>query len=106
MHRDLEAVVAADEECRSRLTLAESRRERDIAAARATCDAAIEQRRAAAIASLEQELAAIRAGGDARVAEVRQKQTAYLAALAKRGEDQFDLAVQRYLSIVGATVKP
>ena len=100
MHPDLEAVIAADEECRSRVTLAESRREREIAAARAQREAAIEKRRAAAIEAVEREVAAIRSEGDARLADLREQQRLYLQSLAKAGEENFDAAVQRYLSVV------
>ena len=48
MHLDLDAIVAADEEARSRVTVAEQRHERDAAAARAARDAAITARSAAA----------------------------------------------------------
>jgi len=100
MHPDLEAVIAADEECRSRLTLAQSHRERDLADARARRDATIEKRRAAARDALEQELASIRAEGDSRLKATADQQRAYLASLAKAGEAQFDAAVEAYLAIV------
>ena len=100
MHPDLEAVIAADEECRSRLTLAESHRDRDLADARARRDAAIGKRRAAALEAVERELADIRADGDARLKTITDQQREYLASLAKSGDEKFDTAVQTYLAIV------
>ncbi|HLJ73455.1 MAG TPA: hypothetical protein VKU62_02635 [Thermoanaerobaculia bacterium] len=103
MHPDLEAIVAADEECRSRVTLADSRRERDVSAARAKRDASIETRRAAALEALKRELAAIRSEGDQRLVEIREQQKVYLESLAKNGEAKFAAAVDKYLSIVCRT---
>jgi DNA anti-recombination protein RmuC len=100
MHPDLESVIAADEECRSRLTLAESRRDRDIAAARAKRDATIDRRRADAVAALERELAAIRAEGDKRLGDLGEQQKTYLAKLAAIGDERFAEAVKKYLAIV------
>lgn len=100
MHPDLEAIVATDEECRSRLTLAESRRERDGIAASTTRDASIEKRRAAAANAVEQELAAIRSEGDTHLAEMRERQKQYLATLAKSAEERFAEAVELYVAIV------
>lgn len=106
MHPDLAAIVAADEECRSRVTLAEERRERDLAAARAERDAVIARRAAAAREALESELKAIRADGDARLRELRDKQQGYLAALAAAGEKRFEEAVQIYLRIICMPEEP
>lgn len=100
MHPDLEAVAAADEECRSRLTLAEARREREVATARGQRDSSIEKRRTAALEALERELAAIRSDGDAKLAEIRDQQRLYLENLAKTGDEKLAIAVKTYLSIV------
>ena len=105
MHPELEAVIAADEECRSRLTHAESRRERELAAARSRRDATIDKRRTAALESLQAEIAAIRAEGDARLAEMRNQQTTYLASLSKTGEEKFEDAVRAWLAIVCGSEK-
>lgn len=100
MHPDLEAIVSADEEARSRIALAEERREREVAGASARRDAAIEARRKEAAGALERELQAIRAEGDARLAELQRRQEQYLAALADVGERRLDDAVALYLRIV------
>jgi hypothetical protein len=102
MHLDLDAIVAADEEARSRVTVAEQRHERDAAAARAARDAAITARSAAASESLDSELEAIRAEGDARLERLRSEQSQYLATLAEAGERNLDEAVRQYLRIVCA----
>lgn len=100
MHADLEAIVAADEECRSRVTLAEQRRERGLGSARADRDAAIAQRTAAAREAFDSELQSIRSSGDARLRALQEQQTQYLAALHETGEKHFDEAVRLYLRIV------
>jgi DNA anti-recombination protein RmuC len=100
MHPDLDAVVAADEECRSRLALVQSRRDRDLTAARSQRETTIEQKRAAALETLERELASIRVEGDARLTKIREQQQQYLDALSKIGDEKFDTAVQTYLAIV------
>ena len=101
MHPDLEAIVSADEEARSRVALEEARRERELSSARAARDAAIETRRAETINTLERELQAIRAQGDGRVAELQARQNEFLAALTAAGERKFDDAVAVFLRIVG-----
>ena len=105
MHSDLEAIVAADEEARSRVALAEERRERELGAARAACDAATARRRAEVQAALDAELHAIEAAGDARLTELRARQEQYLAALREAGTRRFEEAVAAWLRIV-AEVAP
>jgi hypothetical protein len=100
MHPDLEMIVSADEEARSRLALAEQRREQQLSAERATREASIDARRNQASEALERELQKIRAEGDVRVAELQRQQEQYLASLAAVGERQFDEAVKLYLRIV------
>ena len=100
MHPDLEVIVSADEEARSRVSFAEERSSRVLTAARAERDAAIEVRRKAASDALDGELQAIRAEADARVAELQQRQEQYLASLAEAGERRFDDAVEAYLHLV------
>jgi vacuolar-type H+-ATPase subunit H len=100
MHPDLDAIVSSDEEARARVALAENRRERDLSAARAARDAAIEARRREADESFQGELQSIRAEGDARVAEIRRQQEQYLTTLAEAGERTIDDAVALYLRIV------
>jgi DNA anti-recombination protein RmuC len=100
MHPDLESIVSADEEARSRVTLAEERSARELASARASRDAAIATRRKEAFESLEKELDVIRAEGEARLSELRQRQSQYLAGLARIGEEKFEEAVALYLRLV------
>lgn len=100
MHSDLEAIVSADEEARSRVTFAEERRDRELAAARAACDAAIQARRREVVDALDRELQAIRAEGDAAADALQRQQARYLATLAAAGERNFDEAVALYLRIV------
>lgn len=100
MHPDLEVIVSADEEARSRVALAEERSGRELTSERAACDTAIEARRKEASDVLERELSAIRAEGDARIAGLRQQQAQYLASLAETGERRLDAAVAAYLRIV------
>jgi DNA anti-recombination protein RmuC len=101
MHSDLEAIVAADEEARSRIQLAETSRDRDLDAARAARDAAVEARRNAAQEALDHELRTIRDEGDRRLAELRAQQQAFLAAVSAAAETKFDEAVAAYVRIVG-----
>jgi hypothetical protein len=100
MHPDLEATVAADEECRSRVRLAEEHRERDLSAARAQRDAALAKRAGAAREALDRELQAIHSEGEARFRELREKQERYLASLAEAGERKLAEAAEVYLRIV------
>ena len=100
MHADLERIVSADEEARSRVELAEQRRERELTAERAARDAAIDGRRREAQEALERELQAIRSEGDAQVAALQRRQEQYLAALTAAGERRFDEAVTLYRRIV------
>lgn len=100
MHPDLELIVSADEEARSRVSLAEQRSEREVSAARATRDAAIDTRRKEAVDALERELQLIRAEGDARVAALQEQQQEYLRTLAAAGQRKLDEAVAVYGRIV------
>jgi hypothetical protein len=100
MHPDLDAIVSTDEEARSRVALAESRRERELTAARAARDASIDARRREAGQALDGELQAIRAEGDARLAAIQRQQEQYLAGLAEAGERKIDDAMTLYLRIV------
>jgi thioesterase domain-containing protein len=96
MHPDLETIIAADEEARARVSLAEERRGRELAAAGAAGDADIERRRAAAREALDRELDAIARDGEARLAALREQQQAYLLRLAAAGDARFAEAVAIY----------
>src|SRR5579872_3838249 len=86
MHPDLEAIVAADEECRSRVALAEQRRARQLADARGERDALIARRTAAARSAFDEELRSIEAEGNARLEQLRRKQADALSKLSAAGE--------------------
>jgi len=101
MTREIEAVAAADEEARSRVSLAEARRERELAAARAARDAEVRARRDAAQQALDRELRAIADDGERRGAAIKSQQASFLAALAAAGEAKFGEAVAAYARIVG-----
>ncbi len=100
MQPDLEAIVSADEEARSRVALAEERRERDVLAARTARDAAIAAELKEASDALDREIQVIRADGDARTGELKKQQEQYLASLAASGERKFDDAVALVLRMV------
>lgn len=100
MHADLERIVSADEEGRSRVALAERRRQHELTAERAARDAAVDARRREVQEALDQELQAIRSEGDVRVAALQHQQEQYLATLAAAGERRFDEAVALYRRIV------
>lgn len=100
MDADLEAIIAADEECRSRVALAEQRRDRQLATARGERDALIAGRTAAAQSAFDDELRSIDAEGSARLEKLQTKRAADLAELSAAGERRFDEAVQLYLRIV------
>ena len=100
MHPDLEVLVSADEEARSRVALAEQRRERELTAARGARDAALAARRQEATDALERELRTIAEAGDAREAELERQQKQYLDSLDEAGRRNFEDAVALYLRIV------
>jgi len=100
MHPDLEAIVSADEEARSRVALAEGRRERDVLAARTAHDATIAAELKEASDALDREIQAIRADGDTRTGGLKKQQEQYLASLAAAGERKFDDAVALVLRMV------
>ena len=100
MHPDLEAIVAADEEGRARVSTAEQRRNSTLDAVRNACDASIEARRAAALDALNAEIARIEAGGRSAVDEARKRNQEYLRLLAAAGERAFEDAVDHYTAIV------
>ena len=100
MHADLERIVSADEEARSRVALAEQRRERELTTERTARDASIEARRREAHEALERQLQAIRSEGDARVAALRRQQEQYQAMLSAAGDRRFDEAVALYRRLV------
>jgi vacuolar-type H+-ATPase subunit H len=105
MHPDLGAIVSADEEARSRVALAEGRRERDVLAARTARDAAIDAQLKEASDALDRELQGIRAEGDARIVAMQRQQEQYLASLAAAGEREFDDAVALVLRMVCEVVR-
>lgn len=92
--------MSADEEGRSRVALAEQRRERELTAERAARDAAVDARRREAQEALERELQAIRSEGDGQVAALQRQQEEYRATLTAAGERRFDEAVALYRRIV------
>jgi vacuolar-type H+-ATPase subunit H len=100
MHPDLETIVAADEEARSRVAFAEERRQREVSAARAERDASIAARKKAATDALENELQVIRAEGDSRIETPRKQQDQYLASLAAAGELRSNDGVALFLRTV------
>jgi DNA anti-recombination protein RmuC len=100
MHPDLERIVSADEEARTRVALAEQRHDVELTAARSERDAAIDARRKEAGDALEHELRAIFEDGDRRAGELQRQQMQYLAALTGAGERKFEEAVELYLRIV------
>jgi hypothetical protein len=101
VHPDLEAIVSADEEARSRVALEEQRRTRELAAARSERDAGIESRRREVAEALERDLRMIAEDGDARIAQMQRQQAQFLAALAATGERRLEEAVALFLSLVG-----
>ncbi|HEV2721388.1 MAG TPA: hypothetical protein VG323_15305 [Thermoanaerobaculia bacterium] len=101
MTSELDAIAAADEEARSRVSLAVAARERDVGSARTARDAAIEARADAEQQALDRELRAIADDGEQRLAAMKAQQTTFLAALAAAGEAKLDQAVAAYARIVG-----
>lgn len=98
---ELEAIVAADEESRARLSFAEQRRERDVAAARAQHERSAGDLQRESCDALETEIAAIREESDREIAKLRRSHDRYLAALAETGERQLERAAELYAQIVG-----
>lgn len=100
MHPDLEVIVLADEEARSRVALAEERRARELKAASEARDTTIAARRKEASDGLDRELQSVGAASDARVAELQRQQAEYLAHLREAGERRFAEAVALYRKLV------
>ena len=100
MRAELEAVVAADEEGRSRLSSADERAGRDVAAVREEVERQMTDRRRDAEAALESELAAIRAEGDAAVAALHAREAAYRKTVAEAASARLEPAARIYARIV------
>jgi vacuolar-type H+-ATPase subunit H len=100
MRAELEAVVAADEEARSRVSSAEERARRDVAAVREEVERQVADRRRAAEAALESELAAIRDEGDTAVAALHAREAAYRKTVTDGAAARVDAAAQLYARIV------
>jgi len=101
MTSELEAIVAADEESRARLSFAGQRRERDVASARARHEQSAEELRRDGCDALETEIAAIREASDREIETLRRSHERYLAALAEAGERRLAHAAELYAQIVG-----
>lgn len=100
MQSDLDQILAADEEARSRVTFAEKRLARDVATARAETGRAAESRRKAAETAVEAEIATIHVEGELAIADLRQRNQEYLEALRKTGEREMETAAATYAAIV------
>lgn len=100
MRRELEQIVAAGEEARSRTTFAEEQGVLAIRAARDAADLAVETKLRASAAELEREVAAIRAAGESSVAETHARDDDYLARARDAGARQLEAAARLYASII------
>lgn len=100
MSSGLDAIVAADEEARARVTFAEKRLQRDIGTARADRQHEDAARHAAAEQALAAELAAIENETAVELDELRQAHETYLRALAAEGERNLEEAARTYAAIV------
>jgi TolA-binding protein len=100
MRPELEAIVAADEEARSRLSSAEERARRDVTAVREEVERQIAGRREASAAALESELAAIRTEGERAVRELQAREEAYRQAVAAASDVRLEDAAQLFARIV------
>ena len=100
MRPELEAVVAADEEARSRLSSAEERAKRDVTAVRAEVERQIAGRKQSSEADLERELVAIRAEGERAVSELQARETAYRETVAAAAAGRLAEAAQLFARIV------
>lgn len=100
MRRELEQIVAVDEEARSRVAFAEEQSARAIGAANDAADLAITAKRRAAAAQLESEVDAIRSEGAAQIAEIHARDEDYLARAREAGERQLETAARLYARII------
>jgi hypothetical protein len=100
VHRDLEAVLAADEESRARVDLAAKAAEQRELTARAAAAAEKSRLLADAEAAVASEVGAICGEGDARIEELTRARSGELHALASIGEEQFENAVRAFIDIV------
>lgn len=100
MTADLEKILLADEECRTRLAFAQKQLARALEDARAERQKLIEARQTAAAAALGREVAAIREEGEKQIAARRSALDAYLARLAAAGVEQLESAARTYAQII------
>ena len=100
MRRELEQIVAADEEARSRVAFAEEQSARAVRAANDSADLLITSKRRTAAKQLEDEVDAIRAEGEAQIAEIRARDDDYLARAREAGEQQLQSAAELYARII------
>lgn len=103
MSSALEAIIAADEEARARVTFAERRLHRDVEGARAERQRDDDARRAPAEQELAAELAAIEAQSASEIEQSRRAHEEYLRALAAVGERELEEAARTYAAIVRGT---
>ncbi len=96
----LDEILAADEECRSRISFAEKLKVREIDAARASHDQAVASQAAAAEAALEQEIRGITAAAERLVIEQRNVHDEYLRRLDEAGERKLEDAARLYTQII------
>jgi vacuolar-type H+-ATPase subunit H len=100
MRPELETIVAADEEARSRLSSAEERARRDTLAVREEVERRIAERGQTAEAALETELAAIRGEGERAANELRAREESYRDAVAAAAASRLEEAARRFAQIV------
>ena len=100
MRNELEAIVAADEEARSRVSFAEERAKRDAAAVREQVEQQIDERKRASEAAMESELAAVGEEGERAVAELRARESSYRQAVSGAAAANLEEAARLYARIV------
>lgn len=100
MRSELEEIIAADEECRSRVTFTEKLKARSVESARAARQKAIDEQRLGAEAALDDEIGLIRAEGESAVGGKRIATDRYRRRVVEEGERILERAANVYAGII------
>ena len=100
MRSDLEEIIAADEECRSRIAFTEKLKARSVEEARAARQKAIDEQRRGAEAALDDEIALLRAEGESTVGGKLIEAERYRRRVAEEGERILERAAKVYAGII------
>jgi len=100
MRSELEEIIAADEECRSRVAFTQELKARSVEEARVGRQKAIDEQRLGAEAALDDEIALLRAEGESTVGQKRIEAEHYRRRVAEEGERILERAANVYAGII------